>query len=268
MGAEMFDWIYDLSTQKIVIVFCAFFIGFAWMGTVFVRPIIRLFVRGQPGLNDILSSFLSMYGVLFGILLGLIAAGAFEDRQEVDQSITSEATAVFALFHTVSSYPPSESTELEAAIGDYLKFVIETEWPALRKGVATPTIDGSILELKQRLISFEPKTAGQEALHGEGISQFFSFLELRNQRLYNATDGIPDIVWYLVILGALLNISILWLFEVRLSVQFVLGGILGLSLALEIALIAILDKPLRGDAGLSPEVFEHLYQLVTTSLAQ
>jgi len=90
----MFDWIYDLSTQKVVIVFCVFFIGFAWMGTVFVRPILRLFVRRQAGLNDILSSFLSMYGVLFGILLGLIAVGAFQDRQEVDQSITSEATAV------------------------------------------------------------------------------------------------------------------------------------------------------------------------------
>ena len=90
-------------------------------------------VRRQAGLNDILSSFLSVYGVLFGILLGLLAVAAFEDRQEVDQSTTSEASALFALFHTVSSYPPPESTELQEAIRDYLQFVILTEWPALRK---------------------------------------------------------------------------------------------------------------------------------------
>ena len=34
----MFYWIYDLQTWTMVSMFCAFFVGVTWFGTIFIRP--------------------------------------------------------------------------------------------------------------------------------------------------------------------------------------------------------------------------------------
>ena len=54
----MFYWIYDLQTWSMVSMFCAFFVGVTWFGTIFIRPFLRAFVRRQSGLNDILGYLL------------------------------------------------------------------------------------------------------------------------------------------------------------------------------------------------------------------
>ena len=72
----MFYWIYDMPTWTMVLMVCVIFVGATWFGVIFIRPILRVFVGRQPGLNDLVGYLLGAHGVYFGILLGLLALAA------------------------------------------------------------------------------------------------------------------------------------------------------------------------------------------------
>lgn len=66
-------------------------------------------------------------------------------------------------------------------------------------------------------------------------------------------------MWYVVIIGAVINIALVWLFDMRLFAHFLLGGTLAFFLGAMILLIAAMDNPYRGEVSVSPKPFEDLY---------
>lgn len=124
-----------------------------------------------------------------------------------------------------------------------------------------------INELQQQITGFEPKTSGQYILHAETTKQFYEFLEFKAERRYNATSGIPEIMWFVVLLGAFLTVFLVWLFNMSLIAQLFLGGLLSFFIGIMVSLIVVLDRPLRGDFGISPEVFELLLKFMNNMLA-
>jgi hypothetical protein len=66
-------------------------------------------------------------------------------------------------------------------------------------------------------------------------------------------------LWYTVGIGAFLNIILIWLFDLRLGVHLLLGGILSFFLATMISLIVLMDHPFRGEDSVSPQAFQLVY---------
>ena len=62
-----------------------------------------------------------------------------------------------------------------------------------------------------------------------------------------------------MILGAVLNLTICWLFDMRFVTQLVLGGILAAYLGTMMFLIFDMNQPFRGDVSISAEPFEAIY---------
>jgi hypothetical protein len=264
----MIETLRDLPAGQLAFVVCVFFVGLTWVGALFIRPILRLFVRSNPDVNALLGNFVSIYGVFYGILMGLLAVAAYQNKADVEQAISSEVTSVFALFRNVSAYPDAVRKPLQEAVRDYVQFAIDKEWAAMRRGEIAqggmPLIDA----MQQRITAFEPATAGQGILHAETTRQFYSFLERRAVRLLSATTGIPGFMWFVVVLGALISIFLVWLFDMSLLAEFFLGGLMSFFIGTMISLILILDQPLRGEFGISPEMFRVLLDFMNKVLGQ
>ena len=62
--------------------------------------------------------------------------------------------------------------------------------------------------------------------------------------------------------GALINMILLWLFDLRPNAHWLLGGLISFYLGTVIAVIALMDRPYRGELGLSPEAFQIIYHQV------
>jgi len=78
-------------------------------------------------------------------------------------------------------------------------------------------------------------------------------------RLFSVHTGIPAVMWYVVIAGAVINVALVLLFDMRLVTHLVLGGLLSAYLGTMIFLIAAMDNPFRGEVSISTEPFEDLY---------
>jgi len=130
----MLDVLRDLPVAQMATLVCIVFVGITWVGAIFIRPFFRVLVRSQPDLNTLLGNFVSIYGVFYGILMGLLAVAAYQNKAEVEQAISSEATSLGALFRNVSAYPEDVRRPIQETIEEYTRFVIEEEWPRMRQG--------------------------------------------------------------------------------------------------------------------------------------
>jgi hypothetical protein len=63
-------------------------------------------------------------------------------------------------------------------------------------------------------------------------------------------------MWYVVLVGAVMNIALVWLFDMRLVSHLFLGGLLSAFMGMMIFLIASLDNPFRGELSIASEPFQ------------
>lgn len=255
----MFYWIYDIPTSTLAGLFAAAFVGFSWFGAIFIRPLLRLFIGTQPGRNDLVGYILSCFCVFYGLLLGLVAVAAYQSYAEVEATVGREAASLGALYRDLAAYPEPTRTALEYSLRDYCQYVIKEAWPQQRRGIIPRGGTTRMNVFQAELMGFQPTTRAQEIWYGETIRQFNHYIELRRERLRSVETGLPAILWYVVIIGGLLTIVIVWLFDMRLLTHLVLGGLLAFFLGTMICLIAALDNPYRGEFSVSPHAFEIIY---------
>ena len=74
--------------------------------------------------------------------------------------------------------------------------------------------------------------------------------------------ALPGVLWYVVGIGALVNIVLFWLLEARFSVHLLLGGIVSFFLGVMIFLLVAMDRPIRGRVGVSADLYEAVYSYV------
>ncbi len=258
----MFYWIYDIPTEQLALLIAGAFVLLSWLGCILVRPILRLFVRSRSGTNDIVGYILSCFCVFYGLLLGLIAVAAYQNYNQVESNVSREAIALTALYQDVKGYPEPHGQNLRWLLREYCRYVIKYAWPLQQKGVIPEGGRPRIVAFQEMLLAFEPQTKREEILHAETLHQFNVFYEARRTRLHAVTTGIPVVMWYVVIVGAIINIAMVWMFEMRFITQLVLGGLLAFFLGTVIFLIAAMDNPLRGEVSVSPEAFETLYKIM------
>ena len=256
---ENWYWLYEVPQARVAALFIGAFVGFYWVGSIILRPILRQFVKRTAGCNDIVGYVLSCFCVFYGLLLGLIAVTAYQNVADAGANVTREAAALSALYEDVSRYPEPHSQNLRWLLRDYARYVIKYAWPLQKRGIIPE--EGTIRAdaFHDRLLEFQPETPAEEIIHAEALRQLNEFLECRQLRLFSVQSSLPRTMWWVMILGAVFNIALCWLFDMRFITQLILGGILAAYLGTMIHLIFDMNQPFRGDVAISAEPFERIY---------
>ncbi|WP_437223770.1 hypothetical protein SH661x_003348 [Planctomicrobium sp. SH661] len=256
----------DIPTWALAGLFSIAFIGFTWLGILLTRSRVRRWIQGQEDWNQVISYVVSCHGVLYGVMLALIAVAAYENCADARNASEHEAAALNAINRSFASYPDAVRTELQRELREYCRFVIEDEWPAQRVGMAHKGGAKRVSAIQTSLLNFQPNGPREEILHAATIDLFNQFVELRFERLQFATIGLPTEFWVVVVVGAILGVVLTWLFAIdRLSLHLTVSAVLSLLTGLVVFLIAAMDNPYRGMAGLSSESFEVVFHRLSES---
>src|SRR4051812_16904252 len=132
--------------------------------------------------NGVVGWFFSGILTIYGITLGLIAVTTWESSSAVAGIASREAAAIAALYRDTSGFASPLREELHAKLRDYTRFVIETAWPAQRRGVIVNEGNKTVDEFQSQLLANEPKTEGQRILQAEVLKTFNELVEWRRQR--------------------------------------------------------------------------------------
>jgi hypothetical protein len=149
----------------------------------------------------------------------------------------------------------------------YVRDVIDNSWPLQREGIIPKRATADITRFFNTIQAFKPAHAGEEVLHAEAYRQANNLVELRRKRLAIVNVGIPNIMWAVVLVGAFVNVLLIWMLRMSRHVHIVLTGLLAGFLGLVIYLVAAMDYPFRGTVAVTAEPFEQVYQSLMTPAA-
>ncbi|MBP1804733.1 DUF4239 domain-containing protein [Rubellimicrobium aerolatum] len=254
------DRLLDLAPGDLALMLTTTFVLAAIAGILLLKPILRLLIgRADPTINETIGYATASFSLFYALLLGLLTVAAYQNREAVGQDIEAEAGALGALYADMGSYPEPLRSRMRGQLRDYTLFTIHKDWPAHRRGEVLNGGANRVDALRLRLAGFEPQGAGQEIVHAETLSAFGAFAQARQQRLNGVITRIPDVLWQAVLVGAALNLLIIVLLRIKLVAHLILGTISAFFLGVVLFVIAYLDDPLRGEAGLDPDPFRLLW---------
>ena len=253
---EIFE---QLLAAPLAILFPAMFVGLTWLGILLVRPFLRLMLGGQRGLNDLVSHASAGFSLLYGLLLGLLSVAAFDNNARIESAVQRESASVALLYRGFSNYEEPLRSELRYLMRDYTTYVLNRDWPAHQQGLIPTGGDNRLAVIRQSMLQFEPESASQGIMQEQGLTHFDSLLAARVDRLAGVNLKIPGVFWYVVIIGAIIQIILIWMLEMRLFTQMLLSGLVAFFLGVMIFLIYALDEPLQGAVLVSPTAYELVY---------
>lgn len=243
-------WVVGLST---LVVFLSTAVG----GLAATRRWTRR--RGLHALvdNGVIGWIFSAILGIYAIAIGLIAVASWGNAAEASAVASHEAAAIAALYRDLGGYPQPLQGELEATLADYARHVIDQDWPRQRRG-EFPHGGTVILNAFERpLYAFEPTTESQKAAHAEALRAFNQLVEWRRQRIEAVDYAVPNTLWSVVVIGALLSIGASFVFSMEsFWVHAVMTSLLTAMIALLVFFILVTDLPYRGQLSVSPEAYE------------
>jgi hypothetical protein len=260
-----FYWIYDLPNWLLGLLIVAVMVGGSVAGLFATRPLVKYLVAGSSAHNDVVSYFFAGIGVFYGLALGLIAVATWENYTQIDGVVGTEAAAVASLYRDLDGYPQPMRGRLEGLMRDYARLVITKEWPAHRQGVALEDGDALLDHIEDEIMNFDPTKEREKILQGEVLRSLDTVQEQRRLRLQAVPTGLPAALWSVVLIGAILNIGLTYLFWVEnLRLHACLVTILSIFIGLLVFLTAAMDNPFRGQFSVAPDAFQTVLDNVMT----
>jgi len=198
--------------------------------------------------------------VFYGLSVALILVNVWQHYYDVARAISQEADAVAALYHDVSSYPEPSRSQLRKELREYIDHIIHQAWPLQQRG-ETPSAGGKMIDTFQATLNrFEPLTEGQKVLHAETMHDYDRLVLTHGLWLEAVRVRLPNILWFIIITGALISLSSSFFFRVEdVWLQGIQVSLLAAFIGMAIFLIFAFDRPFRGELGLRPDSYQLIY---------
>jgi Protein of unknown function (DUF4239) len=233
-------------------------------GLVLVQRLVSTERRKQQ--NDVAGFIYAVLGVSYAVLLGLMLIAVWEQWNAAEAVASDEANELAGIFWFAHALPQPEGRHIQELARSYAQVVVEEEWPLMAQGRASPKAWATLDELRGAILGLDPTTGAQQvpysqARYNEMLEQLHGLGDARRERLLAASDGLPTILWVVLIGGGVITIAFTYLFGLDNNVIHILMvAALAMILSLSLFTIAALDYPFQGDIRIHPAAFEQVLE--------
>lgn len=226
-------------------------------GLMVVRRLVPLSVRERN--NTPTGTIYAALYVMFGVSVGFSLFLTWQQYNTARQVAKNEAVAVEQVYRLASGFPEPDRTRIQNLAVSYARDVVEKEWPSMRQGQESLLAKTRIEELRRDVQGFQPRTDVQSDLYSESLAELDEMEANRELRLLSVNEGIPYIVWMVLVVGGVLTVAFTYLFGIEpgwLHAVAVAGLTILVSLVLHV--IGILDYPFNSGVQVQPTAFEQV----------
>ena len=194
-------------------------------------------------------------GVIFAVLLAFVFNNVWSNYNVASQAIDSECGSLhgIAILGDRLSSPARDAilNDLHA----YLTTVIDREWADMQRRKESQVADAKFQLLWQTVETVNTGPADNQ-IRDQLLSLLAAAHQSRETRLYQMTQGVPGLIWGLLIMFASTLIGCMLVFAAEAyTSKAVLVGVFTSSLTLALLTVRVLDFPFESALQLSSRDF-------------
>jgi Protein of unknown function (DUF4239) len=231
-------------------------------GLILVQRLVSTERRKQQ--NDVAGFIYAVLGVAYAVLLGLMLIAVWEKWNSAEDVSSDEANELAGIFYWAHALPQPEGRHVQELVRSYAQVVVEEEWPLMAQGRSSPEAWATLDELRATILGLQPptdakRTGYDQMRYNEMLEQLHSLGDARRERLLAAEQGLPPVLWVVLILGGVVTVGFTYLFGLNNTlVHLLMVAALALIISLSLFTVAALDHPFQGDIHIHPDAFEQV----------
>ena len=224
-------------------------------GLLLVQRLVPIELRKQH--NDVAGFIYAVVGIAYAVLLGLVVVAVWEQYQIARDTTEREADELAELFWLGQRLSPVEGRRLQELSRSYARVVVDEEWPLMARGESSPRAWALIDEIRLTVQNLDPHTDAGQVLYEQGFERVHDLADARRDRLVEAEQGIPGILWVVLVTGAIITVGFTYLFGLDdTTTHTLMVALLALIIGLVLFTIGSLEYPFRGIVQVGPDAFE------------
>lgn len=226
-------------------------------GLILVQRLVPIDLRRQH--NDVAGFIYAVLGVTYAVLLGLMVVAVWEQWEAAKVTVDDEASSLAEIFWIADRMPEPEGREIQELCRSYARVVVDEEWPLMNQEKSSPRAWDLLDDIRGKLQDFTPSNAQQQVLYDQSLERMRDLANARRDRLLEAEEGLPGLLWVVLVTGGLVVLGFMYLFGMDSTViHLLMVASLALVIALVLLTVAALNFPFKGDITISPEAMEHV----------
>ena len=206
---------------------------------------------------EVSSQMLGVVAALFGLLFAFIIVIAYQNYSDAQARVAAEADALAAVVRDSGALPEPDRDRVRAAVGAYVRTVVDEEWPRMREGDHSPEVSVAVDGIFAALQGVEPRSPSAAAFYDDSVRQLNAALAARRNRLNDARGGLPWVIGALLFVGSLVIIGYAVLVGSRSFWFHAIGaGSIALVIGMSLVVLATLIYPFSGDLAIDSRPFQ------------
>jgi protein-S-isoprenylcysteine O-methyltransferase Ste14 len=209
--------------------------------------------------NNVAGFIYAVLGVAYAVLLAFVVIAVWEEYKTAQTNVESEANELAGVYFLASQLPEPQRTNVQDLARMYARVVVEEEWPMMEQGQTSPHADSLLRQLRLKLLQFDPRTRGEQVLYERGLTNLHNAIDARRSRLLEVREGIPNLLWVVLVLGGVITVSFTYLFGLKSNLAHALMvAALTLLICTILFTIAEFNNPFSGPVEIQPEAFREV----------
>jgi hypothetical protein len=228
-------------------------------GLVLVQRLVSTEWRKQY--NDVAGFIYAVLGVAYAVLLGLMLIAVWEEWNAAEDVTSDEANELAGIFWFAHALPQPQGRHIQELVRSYAQVVVEEEWPLMQQGRASPKAWATLDELRGTILGLDPTTGAPLVRYNQVLEQLHGLGDARRERLLAAGEGVPTILWVVLLLGGVITVGFTYLFGLQNTlVHTLMVAALAMIISLSLFTVAALDHPFEGAVRIHPAAFEQVLE--------
>ncbi|PKV82787.1 DUF4239 domain-containing protein [Streptomyces sp. TLI_146] len=208
--------------------------------------------------NDVLGFVYAEIGVIYAVVLAMVVVGVWETHSREHANTYTETNALLQISWYARSLPQPDRTTLVHLTESYTSTVIHQEWPLLGQGKDSATAWALFTDLRDFINVRQPETGADQTRYQSALDAVGQLGDARRERVNEAaTAGVPALLWAALLVGAVMTVGFVYLFEVG-SLRIHAGAVCALALTVGVMLLIVyqFNHPFDGELKIQPTAFE------------
>ena len=206
-------------------------------------------------------------GVIFAVLLAFVFNNVWSNYNVASQAIDSECGSLHGIAILSDRLRSPARDAILKDLRAYLTTVIDQEWADMQRRKESQAADTRFQLLWQTVETVNTGPADDQ-IRDQLLSLLAAAHQSRETRLYQMTQGVPGLIWGLLIIFSSTLIGCMLVFAAEASTsKTILVGVFTSSLTLALLTVRVLDFPFESALQLSSRDFNGTLQKVDRLIA-
>ena len=207
--------------------------------------------------NDLAAFILPLVVGVYGIVLAFVIVALYDAAGESADDVQTEAATLEDIYRYSRALPPDAAAAIEGHIESYVNEVVGNEWDLLAQAQSSPKAAATLQAMFDDLVSVQPADDNDTVFLTQALSDLHEVHIARHRRIDASGESLPLLLRVFLYLGGIGVLGLTYFFgmpnaRVQMAMVVALSAVLGFSLML----VAVLDHPFSGGAGVPNHHFQ------------